>query len=260
MRKDPTTVSRTSNEVTHLDRTRIAMWSGPRNISTALMYSFENRFDCHATDEPLYASFLLNSRTPHPGAEEVIEKYETDLGKLITTLTGPIPDEKQIWYQKHMCHHIPEDSDISWIDDFKNCFLIRNPRDVLLSLSKVTDCIDLLSTGLPQQLTIFRHVINSSGEIPPVIDSEDVLEDPESILSALCESIGIPFSQRMLSWDPGPRSCDGLWGKYWYDSVWKSSGFSPPSPKAGELSEHLYSVLEESTMIYEELREMRIRT
>ncbi|DAC12276.1 MAG TPA: HAD family hydrolase, partial [Candidatus Poseidoniales archaeon] len=107
---------------------------------------------------------------------------------------------------------------------------------------------------------IFRHVINSSGEIPPVIDSEDVLEDPESILSELCESIGIPFSQRMLSWDPGPRSCDGLWGKYWYDSVWKSSGFSPPSPKAGELSEHLYSVLEESTMIYEELREMRIRT
>ena len=143
MRKDPTTVSRTRNEVTRLDRTRIAMWSGPRNISTALMYSFENRFDCHATDEPLYASFLLNSRTPHPGAEEVIEKNETDLGKVITTLTGPIPDEKQIWYQKHMCHHIPEDSDISWIDDFKNCFLIRNPRDVLLSLSKITDSIDL---------------------------------------------------------------------------------------------------------------------
>ena len=163
MRKDPTTVSRTRNEVTRLDRTRIAMWSGPRNISTALMYSFENRFDCHATDEPLYASFLLNSGTPHPGAEEVIEKNETDLGKVITTLTGPIPDEKQIWYQKHMCHHIPDDSDISWIDDFENCFLIRNPRDVLLSLSKITESIDLLSTGLPQQLTIFRHVIKSKG-------------------------------------------------------------------------------------------------
>ncbi len=244
MRKDPTTVSRTRNEVTRLDRTRIAMWSGPRNISTALMYSFENRFDCHATDEPLYASFLLNSRTPHPGAEEVIEKNETDLGKVITTLTGPIPD----------------DSDISWIDDFKNCFLIRNPRDVLLSLSKITDSIDLLSTGLPQQLTIFRHVIKSSGKIPPVIDSEDVLENPELILSVLCESIGIPFSRRMLSWEPGPRSCDGLWGKYWYDSVWKSSGFSPPSSKEGELSDHLHSVLEESTMIYQELREMRIRT
>ena len=260
MRKDSTTVSRTRNEVTRLDRTRIAMWSGPRNISTALMYSFENRKDCHATDEPLYASFLLNSGTPHPGAEEVIEKNETDVEKIITTLTGPIPDEKQIWYQKHMCHHLPEDSDISWIDDFNNCFLIRNPRDVLLSLSKIADYIDLLSTGLPQQLTIFRHVMKSSGKIPPVIDSEDVLEDPESILSVLCDSIGIPFSSRMLSWDPGPRSCDGLWGKYWYDSVWKSSGFFPPSAKEGELSEHLRSVLEESTIIYQELREMRIRT
>ena len=260
MRKDPKTVSRTGNEVTRLDRTTIAMWSGPRNISTALMYSFENRLDCHATDEPFYASFLLNSGTPHPGAEEVIEKNETDVGKIITTLTGPIPNEKHIWYQKHMCHHIPQYSDISWIDDFKNCFLIRNPRDVLLSLSKITDSIDLLSTGLPQQLTIFRHVIKSSGKIPPVIDSADVLEDPELILSVLCESIGISFSQRMLSWEPGARSCDGLWGKYWYDSVWKSSGFSPPSSNQGELSDHLHSVLEESTMIYHELREMRIRT
>ena len=259
MRKNPRTVSRTRNEVTSLDSTRVAMWSGPRNISTALMYSFENRSDCYATDEPLYASFLLKSGTPHPGAKEVIENNESEVGKIIKTLTGPIPDEKQIWYQKHMCHHLPPDSDISWIDNFKNCFLIRNPREVLLSLSKITDSIDLLSTGLPQQLTIFRHVIKSSEKIPPVIDSADVLEDPESILSVLCESIGIPFSKRMLSWDPGPRNCDGLWGKYWYDSVWKSSGFSPPTPKDGELSEHLHSVLEESTMIYQELREMRIR-
>ena len=259
MRKNPTTALRTRNEVTSLDSTRVAMWSGPRNISTALMYSFENRSDCYATDEPLYASFLLKSGTPHPGAEEVIENNEAQVGKIITTLTGPIPDEKQIWYQKHMCHHLPPDSDISWIDNLKNCFLIRHPREVLLSLSKITDSIDLLSTGLPQQLTIIRHVIKSSGKIPPVIDSSDVLEDPESILSVLCESIGIPFSKRMLSWEPGPRNCDGLWGKYWYDSVWKSSGFSPPTPKDGELSEHLHSVLEESTMIYQELREMRIR-
>ena len=259
MRKNPRTVSRTRNEVTSVDSTRVAMWSGPRNISTALMYSFENRSDCYATDEPLYASFLVNSGTPHPGAKEVIENNESEVGKIIKTLTGPIPDKKQIWYQKHMCHHLPPDSDISWIDNFKNCFLIRDPREVLLSLSKITESIDLLSTGLPQQLTIFKHVIKSSGKIPPVIDSADVLEDPESILSVLCESIGIPFSKRMLSWKPGPRNCDGLWGKYWYDSVWKSSGFSPPTPKDGELSEHLHSVLEESTMIYQELREMRIR-
>ena len=234
------------------------MWSGPRNISTALMYSFENRYDCHATDEPLYASFLLNSGTPHPGAKEVIENYESDAGKVITELRGPIPDQKPIWYQKHMCHHLPEDSDISWIDDFKNCFLIRDPLEVLLSLSKITDYIDLLSTGLPQQLTIFRHVIKNSGKIPPVVDSADILEEPRSILSALCESIGIPFSQRMLSWEPGPRECDGLWGKYWYHSVWQSSGFSPPSPKEGELSENLHSVLEKSIAIYQELRGKRI--
>ena len=164
MRKNPRTVSRTRNEVTSLDSTRVAMWSGPRNISTALMYSFENRSDCYATDEPLYASFLLKSGTPHPGAEEVIENNEAEVGKIIKTLTGPIPDEKQLWYQKHMCHHLPPDSDISWIDNFKNCFLIRNPREVLLSLSKITASIDLLSTGLPQQLTIFRHVIKSSGK------------------------------------------------------------------------------------------------
>ena len=259
MRKASTAVSRTRNEVTRLDRTTIAMWSGPRNISTALMYSFENRNDCHATDEPLYAPFLLNSGLPHPGAEEVIENNETDVGKIITTLTGPIPCDNQIWYQKHMCHHLPENSDISWIDGFKNCFLIRNPREVLLSLSKITDSIDLQSTGLPQQLRIFRHVIKSSGKTPPVVDSADILEDPESILPVLCESIGITFSQRMLSWEPGPRKCDGLWGKYWYDSVWQSSGFSPPSPKEGELSENLHSVLEKSTMIYQELRNMRIR-
>ena len=134
------------------------------------------------------------------------------------------------------------------------------PVSVVITFSKITDYIDLQSTGLPQQLAIFRHVIKSSGKTPPVIDSEDVLEDPESILSLLCESIGIPFSHRMLSWDPGPRSCDGLWGKYWYDSVWNSSGFSLPSPKEGKLRGHLHSVMEESTMIYQELREMRIRT
>ena len=259
MRKTPRTVPRTRDEVTRLERTRIAMWSGPRNISTALMYSFENRNDCHATDEPLYAPFLLNSGVTHPGAEEVIEKNETDLGKIITTLTGPIPENKHIWYQKHMCHHLPEDSDISWIDDFKNCFLIRNPRDVLLSLSKITDSIDLFSTGLPQQLRILRHVIKCSGEFPPVIDSADVLENPKTVLSALCEAIGIPFSERMLSWEPGPRNCDGVWAKFWYDSVWKSSGFALPRPSEEELSEHLNLILEEAIPIYQELRELRIR-
>ena len=235
------------------------MWSGPRNISTAMMYSFNNRDDCYATDEPLYASFLRSSGAPHPGAEEVIMNNETDIGKIIPMLTGPIPDENQIWYQKHMCHHVKEESELSWIDGFKNCFLIRNPRDVLLSLSKITHDIDLRATGLPQQLRILRHVTQSSGETPPVIDAADVLVDPRGTLSALCSSIGIPFSDQMLSWEPGPKECDGTWAKFWYDSVWKSSGFAPPRSREGELSEHLSPVLEESTSIYQEIREKRIR-
>ncbi len=222
------------------------------------MYSFDNRDDCYATDEPLYASFLHHSGTPHPGAEEVISNNETDIEKITSILSGPIPGEKQIWYQKHMCHHVRDDSDISWIDGFRNCFLIRNPREVLLSLSKITDAIDLRATGLPQQLRIFRHVTETSGVTPPVIDSADVLANPRRALSSLCDSIEVSFTEQMLSWEPGPKECDGIWAKYWYDSVWKSSGFTPPFPREGELKGHLSSVLEESISIYQELREKRI--
>ena len=241
-----------------MPETRIAMWSGPRNISTAMMYSFDNRDDCHATDEPLYANFLLSSGTPHPDAEEVIERNETNLDTVISDLTGPIPDGKPIWFQKHMCHHIPDDSDLSWIDGLTNCFLIRDPREVLLSLSKITDALDLGVIGLIQQIRILDHVCSKSGENPPIIDSRDVLENPGSVLSSLCERIGIPFSEDMLSWEPGPRDCDGIWAKNWYSSVWESSGFLPYRRREGELPPPLSRVLEKATPIYEELRSRRI--
>ena len=237
-----------------MSETRIAMWSGPRNISTAMMYSFDNRDDCHATDEPLYANFLLNSGTPHPDAEEVIENHETDFDSVISFLTGPIPGDKPLWYQKHMCHHISEGSDMSWIDGLTNCFLIRDPREVLLSLSKITDVLDLSVTGLPQQKCILDYVRRQTGADPPIIDSRDVLEDPLSTLSFLCDSIGVPFSEDMISWNPGPRNCDGIWAKNWYSSVWKSSGFMPYRPRVGELSPALSAILEEAAPIYEELR------
>jgi len=237
---------------------RIAMWSGPRNISTAMMYSFDNRDDCHATDEPLYANFLLNSGTPHPDAQEVIENNETDADAVISYLTGPVPGDKPLWYQKHMCHHIPDGSDLSWIEGLTNCFLIRDPREVLLSLSKITDVLDLRATGLPQQISILDHVRSQTGADPPIIDSRDVLDDPLSTLSSLCDSIGVPFSEEMLSWDPGPRDCDGIWAKNWYSSVWGSSGFLPNRPRVGELGPALSAVLEEAKPIYEELRSRRV--
>jgi len=236
------------------------MWSGPRNISTAMMYSFDNREDCHATDEPLYANFLLSTKTPHPDAQEVIENHETDAGVVIPYLTGPIPQNKPIWYQKHMCHHVMDDSDISWINDLTNCFLIRNPRDVLLSLSKITDSIDLRATGLPQQLRILEHASEVLGSTPPIVDSLDILENPRSVLTKLCEIIDIPFSEKMLSWEPGPRKCDGIWAKNWYGSVWETSGFEPHRHRRGELNRHLSKVLVDAIPIYQELWEMRIRS
>tara|TARA_B100001250_G_scaffold313923_1_gene276066 strand:- start:6279 stop:7013 length:735 start_codon:yes stop_codon:yes gene_type:complete len=241
------------------DEVKIAMWSGPRNISTAMMYSFDNRLDCHVTDEPLYANFLISTGTQHPGAEVVMEKHESDLEKVISQLIGPIPGGKTIWYQKHMCHHVMDDSDISWIDGLTNCFLIRDPREVLLSLSKITDSIDLRSTGLPQQIRIVEHVIEKSGFNPPIMDSKEILENPRAMLRGLCDSVGINFDEKMLSWEPGPRDCDGVWAEYWYGSVWDSSGFAPPSPREGELSPYLSEVLDKALPLYQDLREIRIR-
>ena len=235
------------------------MWSGPRNISTAMMYSFDNREDCHATDEPLYANFLMSTGTDHPGAKEVIANHETDLESVISQLLGPIPGRKEIWYQKHMCHHVMVDSDISWIEDLTNCFLIRHPREVLLSLSRITDSVDLMSTGLPQQIRIVEYVIEELGLEPQIIDSNEILEAPRELLGKLCDSVGINFDENMLSWSPGPRTCDGAWAKHWYESVWASSGFSPPSPREGELKPGLSEVLEEAMPLYLKLRDIRIR-
>ena len=173
-------------------------------------------------------------------------------------LNGPVPGEKGIWYQKHMCHHVPGDSDLSWIDGFSNCFLIRDPREVLSSLSKITSAIDLWSIGLPQQYRIVEHVIETKGRIPPVIDSKDVLINPEGVLSSLCRELGIQFSEEMTSWDPGPRDCDGNWAEYWYQSVWESSGFSPYSTKELDLPSSLESVVEDAQEIYQSLWDLRL--
>ena len=151
----------------------IAMWSGPRNISTAMMYSFDNRADCFASDEPLYAHYLSRTGIKHPDADVVMTRHETDADAVTDYLTGTIPGAAGVWYQKHMCHHLMDDSDISWVAGLTNCFLIRDPREVLLSLSKITDSIDLRSTGLPQQIRIVEYVTERSGFNPPILDSKE---------------------------------------------------------------------------------------
>ncbi len=203
------------------------MWSGPRNISTAMMRSWEARGDTHVCDEPLYAHYLKTTGTLHPGAREIIDTGECNWRKVVYGLAHGQANGKPIYYQKHMAKHYLPGMDLKWLDPLTNCFLIREPRAVLASFRKLMKQFDILETGFPQQLEIFEYVRNTTGRIPAVIDSRDVLQHPESMLRKLCETIGVEYTPRMLQWEPGRRDSDGIWARYWYGSVEKSTGFAP---------------------------------
>jgi hypothetical protein len=235
------------------------MWSGPRNISTALMYAFANRPDCYASDEPLYAHYLAATGVPHPGADEVIAHGETDWRTVVAQLQAEVPDGSRVWYQKHMCHHIIDGVDLHWVGSMRHCFLIREPREVLLSLSKKTDAIDAWATGLPQQARIIDAVRQATGRPPLIVDSADILADPATMLGQVCEALGIGFDDAMLAWEAGPKSCDGIWARHWYDAVWKSTGFAPYRPRPGTVPPALADVLKEVQPIYNALAAERIR-
>ncbi len=172
---------------------------------------------------------------PIPGAAEVILHHETDWRKVIDWLTGPVPDSKAIFYQKHMAHHVLPTIGRAWLDRVTSCFLIREPKAMLASLIQVTPDPGLADTGLPQQLELFRLVRERTGRVPPVLDARDVLTDPRSALSRLCTALEVPFTERMLSWAPGLRPTDGVWARHWYGAVERSSGFRPFSPRPVEL-------------------------
>lgn len=239
-------------------KVRIAMWSGPRNISTALMRSFGNRPDTVVCDEPLYAHYLLKTGRNHPGADEVIASQENDWRKVAKWLTGPIPDGKTVFYQKHMAHHLLPEIERGWLEHLTNCFLIRDPKAMLLSLTKVFPEAGLMDTGLPQQVEVFEWIRERTGRIPPVIDSRDVLENPQGVLSRLCEVIGIEFGEAMLFWEPGPRSTDGVWAKHWYAEVEKASGFRPYREKDEALPGRLGTLYAECQKLYEQLQAYRL--
>ena len=179
---------------------RIAMWSGPRNISTAMMRSWGNRPDTLVCDEPFYAHYLAVTGREHPGAEEIIAHHETDPDHVIAWLTGPVPGDKPIFYQKHMAHHLLADMDRDWLDEVTNCFLIRDPREMLTSLVKHLPNPTLQDTGLPRQVEIFWRVANRTRSRPPVLDARDVLQDPKRMLGLLCDALGVKVTNAMLSW------------------------------------------------------------
>jgi hypothetical protein len=206
---------------------RLAMWSGPRNISTAMMRAWENRGDSAVSDEPLYAHYLAHTGLDHPGREAVIAAGETDWRKVAARLTGPVPEGKSIWYQKHMTHHLLPHIGREWLGGLKHAFLIRDPRDVVLSYVKSRPNVTAEDIGLLQQLEIFEYVRQRSGATPPVIDAAEFLKNPEQHLRALCARLEVEFTTRMLSWPAGERASDGVWAPYWYGAVLRSTGFDP---------------------------------
>lgn len=229
---------------------RVGMWSGPRNISTALMRSWESRSDCFVSDEPLYAHYLKFTGADHPAREEIIQNHEWDWQLVTRSLTGPIPRGKTVWYQKHMNHHLTPEVGRKWILELRNVFLIRDPVEMITSFIKVIPNPTLTDLGLPQQVELWEWIRARTGQAPPVIDARDVLENPPAMLSAVCRRVGVPFDPAMLAWKPGPRDTDGLWGPHWYDSVYKSTGFGPYKSKHERVPERLAGVLEECQRLY----------
>lgn len=238
---------------------RIAMWSGPRNISTAMLRSFGSRPDTAVTDEPLYAHYLEVTGVAHPGRDEVIAAHEPDWRKVASWLTGPVPGGRAIWYQKHMAHHLLPMIERGWLDALTHAFLIREPDEMVASLLKTYPGAGLADTGLPQQCEIFDRVAGRQGRAPPVVLASDVLKDPRAQLGALCEALGIPVLEAMLSWSAGRRDTDGAWAPHWYAAVEASTAFEPYRRRHVELDDVQARLVDECLPWYEKLYALRLK-
>jgi hypothetical protein len=237
---------------------RVAMWSGPRNISTAMMRAFENRPDTIVVDEPLYAAYLARTGIDHPAREEVIAAQPTDLDAAVAELYAPLPPGCRVHYAKHMAHHVAADMDLRWTLDFRNVLLIRDPAEVVASYVRAREMCEPGDIGLPQQGWL-AELWDAEGTEVPVIDAGEFLRAPEAHLRRLCEWLQIPFTERMLSWPPGPRPSDGVWAPHWYSAVWESTGFVPPRSRELSLSDHDAAVARACRPIYDALRERRLQ-
>jgi hypothetical protein len=231
------------------------MWSGPRTVSTAMMRAWENRPDTVVADEPLYAFYLSSTGLDHPARDEVIASQPASWQAVLSSLaTDPLPGGVTVSYAKHMTHHVLPSVDLAAFAPFRHAFLIRDPRSLLASYARVRSAPTLSDLGLEQQARLFEEFGG------PVIDSADVLAAPEAALRALCAALGVPFSPSMLSWPPGPRSSDGVWAPHWYDSVWRSTGFTPARPgPPPSLDPALEPLLADCLPYYETMRKNKIK-
>ena len=232
------------------------MWSGPRNISTAMMRSFENRVDTDVVDEPFYAYYLKKTGLKHPMYKEIIAKYESDYNRIIHHITS---DTKKIVFIKHMTQHINLDSDLSWINKGKNIFLLRDPIKVIKSYIKNNNIINSSDIGFPEQLKIFKYVKKNNKSNFIVINADYILKNPKIILSEICKKLQIKFDERMLSWKSGERSSDGIWSKIWYKNVIKSEKFQLQKTEKIEIPNKYNEIYQECLRIYKELNQYSIQ-
>jgi len=231
------------------------MWSGPRNISTALMRSWENRSDTLVVDEPLYAHYLEVTGIDHPAREEVLAVGVTDWRSVVRDLLAPDPGFR-VFYQKHMAHHLTPDIEHEWIYGLTNVLLIRDPREVIASYLRSRDQVTLDDIGLELQNQLYDELTGQGAE-PRIIDAGDFLRDPERHLRGLCDLIGVEFEASMLRWEPGPRDSDGVWAPHWYAAVWASTGFAPYRERAVDLEGQPAELAEQSRPLYERLHARR---
>ncbi len=238
---------------------RIAMWSGPRNISTAMMRSWENRPDTCVIDEPLYAHYLRETGIEHPGTEEIIASQSTDWKKVIDYLSHGSPCENcRIFYQKHMAHHQLPSMDEQWVLGLENCFLIRDPDAVVASYAEKRPNLTPADLGFSQQARLFELISQRQDHKLLVIDSDEFLKNPRLQTEKLCQHLNIEFSESMLTWPSGIRETDGVWGKYWYHNVEKSTGFMPWKKRQYSLTPEQRIISDACRPYYERLREFAI--
>ena len=234
----------------------VACWSGPRNISTALMRSWSSRKDTFVTDEPFYAYYLKETKLKHPLYKEIINKYSSNYDEVVNYLISRIPKDKKIWYQKHMAHHIFDFNNIEWVNNCENCILLRHPKEVISSYSKKNKLNSVEELGYPQQYEIIKYLkkINKSYVI---VDSSELLKNPEKVLSNWCMKINIKFDKSMLTWEKGNYVSDGIWWKSWYDNVIKTTGFKEYEKKDINIENKYDSIYNESMKYYSYLKEAK---
>lgn len=234
------------------------MWSGPRNLSTAMMRSFGGRADCAVSDEPFYAAYLQATGLQHPMREDVLASQKQDPAAVAADMVGPVPGGKPVWYQKHMSHHMIPQFPLGWMDQVTNVFLLRSPERVLASYAQKVESVTLADVGFEGQAMLFERVAQRTGRAPVVVDSDDVRRDPRGTLTALCAAIGLPFDAGMLKWAQGQHADDGVWAPHWYGAIFKSSEFAPPDKAVPTLPPHLLAIADAARPYYERMQAHKI--